>query len=345
MGDDGDPPDSSQASPPRRRRRTYGSGVADPAEGAQGGWSFDVTDPPSETDVSANTIRLERPFVPATGSRRVSLIVIRGKDVGYEFPLDEAECVLGRDPTSDFTVEDEMASRRHSSVRVVGSSAAAVRHVVRDLDSTNGTLVNNRKVSEVELRDGDRIILGETILLYRVLDEIDISYQDEIRKLIRYHDLTGFLTLKEFYKIVRRGMRGSKPPHFAVLMVDVDNLREINGLYGHLAGSAVVRRIGEVFRGELASDQAVGIYGGDEFICYVPEASLEKGLELAERLRRAVESDELTYEGTRLPFTVCVGVSHHPSHGTRIQDLVRAADVALYRAKALGKNRTVVFEE
>ena len=310
----------------------------------RGDWSFDVNEPPSETDVSANTVRLERPYVPQSGSRRVSLIVIRGKDVGYEYPLSASQVTLGRDPGSDLTIEDEMASRRHADVRAVGSSGDAARHVVRDLGSTNGTLVNNRKISEVELRDGDRIILGETILLYRVLDEIDIGYQDEIRKLIHYHDLTGFLTLKEFYRIVRRGMRGSSSTRFSVLMVDVDNLREINGLYGHLAGSAVIRRIGELFRGQLIGDQAVGIYGGDEFVSYLPGASLEQGLEVAERLRLAVDRDELAFEGTRLPFSVCIGVSQYPDHGRRIQDLVRAADVALYRAKAQGKNRTVVFE-
>ncbi len=299
---------------------------------------------PSVPDLDAHTQLLKAPYLIPTGQRRASLIVLRGEDVGREFPLVAEEIVMGRDMRLDLPIEDEMVSRRHASIRRVGA-AEEFRHVVTDLGSTNGILVNNRKLSEVELRDGDRIILGETVLLYRVLDEIDIGYQDEIRKLVRYHELTGFLTLKEFYRIVRREISGSEAgERFALLMIDVDNLREINTLYGHLAGGAVIRRIGELFRGVLAGEQAIGIYGGDEFICLLPGESGASALDVAERLRCTVENDPLAWNDSRIPFTVCVGMAEFPSHGTRIQDLVQHADTALYRAKTQGRNRTVVYE-
>ncbi len=299
---------------------------------------------PSGPDLEANTLLLKSPYLIPTGQRRASLIVLRGSDVGREFPLTASEVVLGRDIRLDVPIEDEMVSRRHAAIRRVGS-AEDFRHVIRDLESTNGILVNNRKLTEVELRDGDRIILGETVLLYRVLDEIDIGYQDEIRKLVRYHELTGFLTLKEFYRMVRREMSaGAETAPFALLMIDVDNLREINTLYGHLAGGAVIRRIGELFRGVLEPEQAIGIYGGDEFVCLLPGARGQLAFDVAERLRTTVERDPFTFNDSRIPFTVCIGVAEFPMHGDRIQDLVQRADSALYRAKAQGKNRTVVYE-
>ncbi|MFN7951327.1 MAG: GGDEF domain-containing protein [bacterium] len=299
---------------------------------------------PSGPDLEANTLLLKNPFLLPSGQRRASLIVLRGSDVGRELPLVAEEVELGRDVRLPIPIEDEMVSRRHAVIRRVGG-ADEFRHVIRDLESTNGILVNNRKLSEVELRDGDRIVLGETVLLYRVLDEIDIGYQEEIKKLVRYHELTGFLTLKEFYRMVRREMSaGSDARPFALLMVDVDNLREINALYGHLAGGAVIRRIGEVFRGVLTADQAVGIYGGDEFICLLPSTRRADAFDVAERLRLAVERDTLKLNDSRIPFTICIGIAEYPADGDRIQDLVQRADVALYRAKAQGKNRTVVYE-
>ncbi len=299
---------------------------------------------PSGPDLEANTLLLKNPFLIPSGQRRASLIVLRGGDVGRELPLAAEEVELGRDVRLPIPIEDEMVSRRHAVIRRVGETEE-FRHVIRDLDSTNGILVNNRKVNEVELRDGDRIVLGETVLLYRVLDEIDIGYQEEIKKLVRYHELTGFLTLKEFYRMVRREMSvgaGARP--FALLMIDVDNLREINTLYGHLAGGAVIRRIGDVFRGVLVADQMIGIYGGDEFICLLPGTRRSDAFDVSEQLRSAVERDRLELEGSRIPFTICIGVAEYPADGDRIQDLVRCADVALYRAKAQGKNRTVVYE-
>ena len=145
--------------------------------------------------------------------------------------------------------------------------------------------------------------------------------------------------------MVRREMSsGADAGPFALLMIDVDNLREINSLYGHLAGGAVIRRIGELFRGVLEPKQAIGIYGGDEFICLSPGTRGEEACVVAERLRTTVERDPFTFNDSRIPFTVCIGVAEFPMHGDRIQELVQRADTALYRAKAQGKNRTVVYE-
>ena len=128
--------------------------------------------------------------------------------------------------------------------------------------------------------------------------------------------------------------------------IDKDKVAENPGLlpYAHTAGGAVIRRIGEVFRGVLVADQMIGIYGGDEFICLLPGTRRSDAFDVAERLRTAVERDRLELEGSRIPFTICIGIAEYPADGDRIQDLVRRADVALYRAKAQGKNRTVVYE-
>lgn len=136
--------------------------------------------------------------------------------------------------------------------------------------------------------------------------------------------------------IVRRG-KGTA----ALAMLDLDFLREVNNAHGHLAGDAVITQIGRVLRARARVTDVAARFGGEEFAVLMPSTSLTDATMVAERLREAVQSTEVNTEGAVLSVTVSIGVS--AGHET-LEDLIRQADQALYRAKDQGRNRVVVAD-
>jgi diguanylate cyclase (GGDEF)-like protein len=125
----------------------------------------------------------------------------------------------------------------------------------------------------------------------------------------------------------------------ALLVADLDRFKTLNDRYGHAAGDAALASVGRTLvRGCRAIDTVARI-GGEEFAMLLPATGAQGGLELAERLRADVgQADDAGGDA----LTVSVGVVEFPGHGTTAEELMRAADQAMYRAKALGRDRTVV---
>jgi diguanylate cyclase (GGDEF)-like protein len=126
-------------------------------------------------------------------------------------------------------------------------------------------------------------------------------------------------------------------------MVDLDHLREINNAHGHLAGDVVIRGIAEVFREELRRYDVPARFGGDEFCILLPETPPGEAARIAERIRSAIADRVFIAEGTSDPLrvTVSIGLATSPEDATTRQELVHQADLAAYRAKAEGGNRSV----
>jgi diguanylate cyclase (GGDEF)-like protein len=126
-------------------------------------------------------------------------------------------------------------------------------------------------------------------------------------------------------------------------MTDLDLLRDINNTFGHLAGDAVIRGIAGVIRGELRRYDVAARFGGEEFSVLLPSTSAAQALEIAERIRRAVEAARFEDETVTEPLsaTLSIGVASYPRDALEAKGLVHAADIAVYEAKARGRNRVV----
>ncbi len=126
----------------------------------------------------------------------------------------------------------------------------------------------------------------------------------------------------------------------AVVMADLDHFKEVNDTYGHLAGDSVLREAARRMASSLRSYDAVGRYGGEEFLVVLPGSSMASALNLAERLRSIMAVEPMNVAESSLRISVSLGVtaSARGMHATP-EMLIRAADAALYRAKALGRNR------
>jgi diguanylate cyclase (GGDEF)-like protein/putative nucleotidyltransferase with HDIG domain len=156
---------------------------------------------------------------------------------------------------------------------------------------------------------------------------------------------TGLFNARHFNKVFQdelaRSHRHERP--LALLMIDLDLLREINNKFGHLAGDAVIRGIAEVFREHLRHYDVPSRFGGEEYSVLLPETSPEQALEIAERIRATVASHRFMVETVAEPIqaTVSVGVACYPGDATDQTELVHQADLAVYRAKLQGRNRVV----
>ena len=156
---------------------------------------------------------------------------------------------------------------------------------------------------------------------------------------------TGLLNAREFQLSlddeIARAQRTGAP--LAVLMCDLDFLRNINNTFGHLAGDAVIKGIAGVIRGELRRYDVAARFGGEEFSVLLPSATAGQAYEIAERIRRAVESARFEEETVEEPLsaTMSIGVAGYPRDAVDAKGLVHAADIAVYEAKAGGRNRVV----
>ena len=138
---------------------------------------------------------------------------------------------------------------------------------------------------------------------------------------------------------IARAERFDRP--MAVIMADLDLLREINNNFGHLAGDAVLRGVAEIFRSQLRHYDVPARFGGEEFSILLPETPPAQAYEIAERIRRTVAESRFEVDTAEEPLraTVSVGVATYPDDGLDANQLIHSADLAVYRAKLQGRNR------
>jgi two-component system cell cycle response regulator len=140
-------------------------------------------------------------------------------------------------------------------------------------------------------------------------------------------------------RYVRRHLEGVlRTAAATALMLDVDRFKSVNDTFGHAAGDVVLREVSERVRSHLRSADVVARYGGEEFLVVMSGADAEDGMLVAERLRSAIAAAPIMAEGQALPVTVSIGIASAVA-GTLSDDLIAAADAALYRAKNNGRNR------
>ena len=140
-------------------------------------------------------------------------------------------------------------------------------------------------------------------------------------------------------EIVRARRRGDS---LALLLVDIDHFKRVNDVHGHLAGDQVLAAVAEVLRTQLRDYDVVGRFGGEEFVVLLPGADLHEARRVAERLRSRVGRMAVAVDEALISVTVSAGVALMSAHGDDLIELLAAADLALYRAKELGRNRVCV---
>lgn len=282
---------------------------------------------------------------------RPALVFLSGELIAVPIPLEREEVTMGRAFEADVRVNDSKVSRIHAKIVTVGDPEAGnARHVLTDCESRNGTFVNGERITEHVLHNGDKITIGEHILRFDLLDEIDREYQRQIHRLISHDDLTGLLSSRSFFSELRREAARAKAQNrrFCVLMMDVDHFKNVNDNYGHLTGSRTLEEIGACIVGVMRSGDAASRFGGEEFSAFLLDADLPQAMVAAERIRSVVESRDFTVirhgnPGETHHVTISIGIAQFPDDTSDPIELVEMADSALYRAKREGRNRVCAY--
>ncbi len=159
--------------------------------------------------------------------------------------------------------------------------------------------------------------------------------------------LTKVLIRRHFMQRLDDELRRSKRYHhtLSLVMVDLDKYKDINDTYGHQAGDRVLMDIAKIFKKSVRTSDLVGRYGGDEFCFALPETPVDGAMIFCERLRQKVENTQLSFESFLIKRTISCGIATFPVHTEDMNQLFKMADMALFKAKRDGRNKTVAFDE
>jgi two-component system, cell cycle response regulator len=236
------------------------------------------------------------------------------------------------------------ASKMHEILQRViqGSVMAGIES--EDYDSEGNLHYVLRSVFPI--RNPNREVVGAIVSVVDVTYRVEYENQlkalnQKLQSLAVTDGLTGLHNHRAFQDYLEEqfqtAMRNKQP--LALILMDVDHFKQYNDTYGHQAGDEVLRQVAQILQTNVREGDFVARYGGEEFVVVLPRTDSESAVAVAERLRRAVESAEWQLR----PVTGSFGVaSIRPDMETR-QELIEAADQALYQAKKNGRNRVEVW--
>lgn len=272
------------------------------------------------------------------GDKTPYLVVLTGKSAGRSFRLEGNSCTVGRGAEADFLLDDDGISRTHARV-LVGVDG---RMKVKDLKSTNGTFVNDKKVDVHNLEDGDRIRLGaETTIRYALEDEASANVRQRLFAAATHDPLTGVQNKRAFDEHAVRAVAYSRRHKAALSLVifDIDHFKSVNDNCGHLVGDEVLKLVADRVLKALRVEDTLCRIGGEEFAILLPGIDNENGLLAADRVRTVISRDPFSTEAGDLDISISLGVATFDTlRHLGIEQLVSEADKYLYEAKTHGRN-------
>jgi diguanylate cyclase (GGDEF)-like protein len=299
---------------------------------------------PAEADAEAAETKTRTSIAagPPSTRDRAFLLVIAGEGLGEMHRLKEPEIILGRGAGTTIQLSDDGVSRRHARLTFRGTDVC-----IEDLGSANGTLVNGTLLESARsLKDGDKIALGSTtVLKFTYSDDLEEDFQRRMLEAALRDGLTKVFNKKYFMERLDAELafahRHRTP--LSLILLDVDLFKRINDSFGHLAGDAVLVRLAGIMLDTARKEDVVARYGGEEFAILCRGVNVTSAAVLAERLRERVASGRLDHDGQPIAVTVSLGVAGNPDAAAKTcEELLSAADEALYAAKSAGRNRVVI---
>lgn len=245
--------------------------------------------------------------------------------------LRQQEQEVPENETSRYVYVILLTSRGQKQDIVDGLTAGADDYITKPFD---------RDELMVRIRAGERVIHLEDSLAAKNAELAQMALVDGLTGISNRRDFDD-----KFHKIAEQARRGGRP--FSIIMIDLDRFKALNDSLGHEAGDDALRSVAGLLCGSIRSSDYVFRYGGEEFVCLLPDTDSEGARYVAERLRRTVEEGSLANPGNPPSnlLTVSVGLAtYEPFSGPSPEGVLPLADQALYRAKSEGRNRVVVHQ-
>lgn len=287
----------------------------------------------TETWVTAT----ERPISATSRGACVVHIYPTGPHMGQRTELGDYPLVLGRANDCEIRIGDHSVSRRHARIQPSADGYYAV-----DLQSTNGTYVNDAPIAMQKLKDGDYLRVGNCIYRFLTGGNVEAEYHEEIYRLTIIDGLTDIHNKRYFLEFldreVARSIRYDRP--LSLVMFDLDRFRLINEDLGHLGGDFTLRELAARIKGTIRKEELFARYGGEEFAVVLPETPTAGAEVLAGRLARVVNQSPFQFDDKTFTVTISAGIATTCGEkDMTTAELIRRADEKLYRAKHEGRNR------
>ena len=291
------------------------------------------------TEVGVRIARLSQPSPSASARDRAVFQRMDGVHAGELHALGSVT-TLGRHPSCGIRIDDTGVSRFHARIELEGRE-----HFIQDLESKNGTFVQEKLVSRARLNDGDWVQLGPRVgFRYSITD----AGQEELLKRLYESStrdaLTGAYNRKHFDErlhaevafALRHGTEAS------LVLFDIDFFKKINDEHGHQAGDKVLQQIAQTAQRRLRTEDLLARFGGEEFAIVLRGTDRAAGGLVAERLRAMIGALPVIIERTPVPITISAGCASLACCQVKTPaELVAVADRRLYVAKRGGRNRVV----
>jgi diguanylate cyclase (GGDEF)-like protein len=293
---------------------------------------------------NGGTVIMARPAMPPKQQRQGEACIILlhppGPDIGRRTPLSQAEYTFGREAGVDLVISRSSVSRTHA--RMLRDEYG--NWYVEDLGSTNGTFVNEQRISKQALRDGDQVRFGDAIFKFLTGANIESAYHEEIYRMTIVDGLTGVHNKRYFLDFLDREIASAHRHHhpLSLVMMDLDRFKSINDDRGHLAGDAVLKEMAARVKHRIRREDLFARYGGEEFAAVLTVTPLEGAIRFAEHVRSIIADEPFKFDGESFPVTLSLGVTtlhHEPSIDA--DALIKRADDNLYEAKRRGRNCAV----
>jgi diguanylate cyclase (GGDEF)-like protein len=254
-------------------------------------------------------------------------------------PREHAICNFTIQQSSPLVIPDTTKDERTQNNPLVVGPPMIRFYAGAPLISRNNEKLGALCIADHETRDlsPDQIQILESFAGI-VMSEL------ELRRLAGNDVLTGALTRRFFEHTAAATLAQAKRSNSdtSLLLLDLDHFKSVNDAHGHAAGDRALKGTIAVCKSVLRSSDMIGRYGGEEFCVLLPNTSLQDATDVAERLRKAIETIGIDTDNGPLKITASFGIAEFRQSDVNISNFLKRADAALYRAKNSGRNRIVV---
>lgn len=273
------------------------------------------------------------------------LVQYNGDQMGKRFSVEKNVSIAGRSPEATIFIDEPSVSRMHAKIF---SSVGKV--TIEDLGSSNGTFLNDDPVKKKStIKDGDMIRLGAIILKFFSSTNMENLIHDKIYRMVTVDAGTGVYnkrylqnTLNSEFKVAR-----TYNQDISVIYYDLDFFKKVNDTYGHEAGDIILKESAQLVKNLIRKQDMLCRFGGEEFVIILPSTSEKVATELAERIRKSLESHIFKFpqqsaSGKSIVShkqTISMGVAGINRKMKEAKHLLEIADKRLYQSKQTGRNK------
>jgi diguanylate cyclase (GGDEF)-like protein len=182
------------------------------------------------------------------------------------------------------------------------------------------------------------------LIVYLVISTVNL-FQSKLEAVAIMDELTGLFNRRRFHNLFQREIayaRRYEQP-LSLLMIDIDHFKKVNDQYGHPAGDRVLKKAAELMRQEVRAVDVVGRWGGEEFVILLHKTDPQQAFATAERLREAIAATEFDTGKKIIHVTISLGIAGADYCNLDMDEMIKQADQAMYRAKQEGRNRTCIM--